>query len=118
MKKHQRLRRSSDFTRTIRRRRVHAGAGLLGFALARDDGRLRIGVTTSREIRGAVARNRARRRLREVARRILLAEDSPLRARGIGYDVVLIARSPALELPHASLEGEARKLLERLAGDR
>ena len=118
MKKRYRLTRSQDFTRVIRARRVFAGAAVLGFAVGRDDGRVRVGVTTSRGLKGAVARNRARRRLRELARRILLAEDSPLRARGIGYDVVLIARGPALELPHADLQAEVGRLLDRLAGDR
>lgn len=118
MKRRLRLRRRQDFARVIRARRVYAGAGLLGFAVARSDGEIRIGVTTSRNIKGAVARNRARRRLREVTRQVLLGEDSPLRTRGIGYDVVLIARGPALELAQADLQAEARRLLERLAGTR
>ena len=118
MKKRHRLRRSQDFTRVIRARRAYAGRGLLGFAVARDDSRLRIGVTSSRDVKGAVARNRARRRLREVARTVLLGEDSPLRSGGIGYDVVLIARPQALELALADLQEEARGLLARLVRDR
>lgn len=113
MKKHFRLTRQRDFTRLVRGRRLFAGRSLIAFAAPRE-GASRIGVTSSRDIRGAVARNRARRRLRELGRRILLAEDSPLRRGGIGYDVVLIARTPALELPMSELEAEARSLLDRL----
>ncbi len=90
---------------------------MIAFAAPRA-GASRIGVTSSRDVKGAVARNRARRRLRELARRILLAEDSPLRSGGIGYDVVLIARTPALELPMVELEAEARSLLDRLGPSR
>ena len=115
MKKRYRLTRQADFTRLIRGRRLFAGEALIAFAARRPDGRTRIGVTTSRDIKGAVARNRARRRLREAARRVLLSEDSPLRNGGIGYDVVLIARTPAVELPPGELQAEARSLRDRLA---
>ena len=118
MKRRHRLTRRQDFTRVIRTRRVHAGTFVLGFAVPRSDEQLRIGVTTSRDIKGAVARNRARRRLREAARQILLGKDSPLRNGGIGYDVVLIARGPALDCAAADLQAEARRVLARLAGDR
>lgn len=47
---------------------------------------LRIGYTCSRKVGNAVARNRAKRRLREVARRIL-----PLHGRD-GWDYVLVGR--------------------------
>ena len=113
MKKRFRITRQRDFTRLVRGRRLFAGRGLIAFAAPRE-GATRIGVASSRDIRGAVPRNRARRRLRELSRRILLSEDSPLRGGGIGYDVVLIARTPALELPMAELEAEARSLLDRL----
>jgi ribonuclease P protein component len=117
LKKRFRLTRQRDFTRLIRGRRLFAGRALVAFAAPRE-GSPRIGVTSSREIKGAVARNRARRRLRELGRRILLAEDSPLRGGGISYDVVLIARTPALELPMQELEAEARSLLDRLSRSR
>jgi ribonuclease P protein component len=117
LKKRYRLTRQRDFTRLVRGRRLFAGRALVAFAAPRP-GRSRIGVTSSRGIKGAVARNRARRRLRELARRVLLADDSPLRGGGIGYDVVLIARTPALELPMHELEAEARSLADRLSQTR
>jgi ribonuclease P protein component len=117
LKKRFRLTTHADFQRVLGRNRVYAGRALIGFALARDEAPTRIGVSASRKLRGAVARNRARRRLREVARQVLLAPDSPLRSRGIPYDVVLIARPAAVKLPFAAVEAEARALLERLAVD-
>lgn len=114
MKKRHRLTRADDFTRLLRDRRLYGGRGLLGFAVARGDERVRVGVTCSREIKGSVRRNRARRRLREVARLVLLAEDSGLAAGGIGYDVVLIARPAALELPFDQLQAEAEAFLRKV----
>ena len=52
----------------------------------------RLGVTVSTKLGGAVVRNRARRRLREVYR---LAQPRMRR----GYDVVLVARSRCLSVP-------------------
>jgi ribonuclease P protein component len=52
-----------------------------------------LGFTASRRIGGAVARNRARRRLRAAARAILPAAARP------GYDYVLVARPAILTCP-------------------
>ena len=75
----------------------------------------RVGVTVSRQIKSSVERNRARRRLREVARASLLGPDSPLRQVGIRYDVVLIARRRVLDVPFAELKAEASLAALRLA---
>lgn len=75
----------------------------------------RIGVTVSRAIKSSVERNRARRRLREVARSRMLGADSPLSQVGIRYDVVLIARPAALEVSFADLGAEASLAALRLA---
>jgi ribonuclease P protein component len=60
-------------------------------------GMARTGFTASRKVGGAVARNRAKRRLREAARAIL-----PLYARE-GHDYVLVARTATLTRPFAAL---------------
>ena len=75
----------------------------------------RIGVTVSRTIKGAVDKNRARRRLREVARQELAGADSPLQGVGIRYDVVLIALRRILDMPYAELKAEASLAALRLA---
>jgi ribonuclease P protein component len=72
-----------------------------------------VGVTVSRRLRGAVKRNRVRRRLREVARAGLLACEG--QSGDPGYDVVLIGRPAALELPLESLSEEAARVRRRLA---
>lgn len=96
-------------------RRFHSGRALVGFAVPTDGAESRVGVTISRTIKDAVQRNRARRRLREVARTGLLGPDSPLRQVGIRYDVVLIARPAALEVSFADLRAEATAAALRLA---
>jgi ribonuclease P protein component len=69
----------------------------------------------SRVVKGSVDRNRARRRLREVARKELIGADSPLQRVGIRYDVVLIARRRVLDMPFAELKAEASLAALRLA---
>ncbi len=88
---------------------------MVGFAVPGATDESRVGVTVSRAIKGATDRNRARRRLREVARTNLLGPDSPLRELGIRYDVVLIARPSALEVSFADLRAEAAQAALRLA---
>jgi ribonuclease P protein component len=88
---------------------------VVGFAVPSGGPNNRIGVTVSRAIKGSVERNRARRRLREVARERFGAADSPLSQVGIRYDVVLIARPAALEVSFADLRAEASLAALRLA---
>jgi ribonuclease P protein component len=75
-------------------------------------------VTVSRNLKGSVQRNRARRRLRELARVSLLGPDSPLREVGIRYDVVLIARPPAVNAEFAELKVETEQAAIRLANQK
>jgi len=87
----------------------------VGFAVPGGGPESRIGITVSRQVKSSVDRNRARRRLREVARTEWLGPDSPLRDVGIRYDVVLIARLAALEVAFADLKAEASLAALRLA---
>lgn len=73
---------------------------------------IRIGFTTSRKVGNAVARNRARRRLREAARLVLPA------AAAAGWDYVLIGRRSTLSRPFADLLGDLRSSLGRLGAER
>lgn len=59
-----------------------------------------LGFTASRRIGNAVARNRARRRLREAARQALPGAAEP------GYDYVIIARPAVLTCPFDRLLGD------------
>jgi ribonuclease P protein component len=80
---------------------------LLAVPTQRDESR--IGVTVSRQLKNAIQRNRARRRLRELARLTLLQPDSSAGRGGIRYDVVLIARPAALTLRFADLKEETEQ---------
>jgi ribonuclease P protein component len=75
------------------------------------DGPIGVGFTASRKVGGAVIRNRARRRLREAARRLLPAHGLP------GVDYVLVARAATAEAPWAGLLDDLQNALIRLAAD-
>ena len=68
----------------------------------------RLGLTASRKVGNAVARNRARRRLRAVAEKVL-----PMAAEA-GYDYVLIARKGTPDRPFAALVEDMERALKRL----
>jgi ribonuclease P protein component len=117
VKRRYRLRRHGDFQAAIGGRRLFSGRAVIAFAIpspSRGE-ESRIGVTVSRTLKRSVDRNRARRRLRELARIHLLAADSPLRQVGIRYDVVLIARPAALEVSSADLRAEVEQAAIKLS---
>jgi ribonuclease P protein component len=66
---------------------------------------VRIGLTVTKKLGGAVVRNRIRRRLREAARAIL-----PAFGEG-GCDYLLIAREAALTRPYADLLDDMKRAL-------
>jgi ribonuclease P protein component len=68
----------------------------------------RLGIIASRRLGGAVVRNRAKRRLREVFRR---QRDAPAR---VTLDVVVIPRRELLTASFPSVEAEFRAALGRL----
>ncbi len=113
MKRRYRLRRKPEFQAALKGRRIFSGRGLVALAVPsqRDEGR--VGITVSRQLKTAVDRNRARRRLREVARLGLLADSGGGRW-GIRYDVVLIARPAALTLRFADLKEETEQAALRI----
>ena len=67
----------------------------------------RLGVTVSTKLGGAVVRNRARRRLREVYR---LAQPNMRQ----GYDIILVARSRAVNGPYDRLTAAFDKACRQL----
>jgi ribonuclease P protein component len=115
MKRRIRLRRHGDFQIAISGKRFYSGRALVAFAVANDREESRVGVSVSRQVKSAVDRNRARRRLRELVRMSLFGVDSPLTGGGIRYDVVLIARPAALEVAFTDLVAEAEQAVLRLS---
>jgi ribonuclease P protein component len=84
-----------------------------GFVLLvreREDGdpRMRLGITVTKKIGGAVVRNRMKRRFRALAREILPSAGVP------GADHVLIGRSGGVERDFAALSAELSRALGKL----
>jgi ribonuclease P protein component len=120
VKRRFRLRRRQDFDRVMRTHRVFVGRAIVAFAIPSSSGGWRVGVTVSRRLRGAVDRNRLRRRLREAARATLVPQPAPSGTPpdDSGYDVVLIGRPAALDLPLQALTDEAARVRSRLVEPR
>ncbi|MGE0657964.1 MAG: ribonuclease P protein component [Reyranellaceae bacterium] len=112
------LPRRADFLRVAATRKRCATPGLilqvapLPDALRAASLPLRVGYTASRKVGKAVARNRAKRRLREVVRKIM-----PVYARD-GLDYVLIAREETVARPFDQLLDDLRHALRRLGAER
>jgi ribonuclease P protein component len=66
----------------------------------------RFGLSTGRKLGGAVARNRVRRRLREVLR-AMAPSFQP------GWDVLIVARPAIVDSDHEELVGALGRLLQR-----
>ena len=73
-----------------------------------DDPAIRLGITVSRKVGGAVVRNRMRRRFRELARAVLP------QAGIAGADHVMIGRAAGIERPFAELRTDLEKALSRV----
>jgi ribonuclease P protein component len=71
-------------------------------------GATRIGFTASRKVGGAVERNRARRRLKAAAGRVI-----PAHAKA-GFDLVLIARGTTARRPFLALLEDLETALKRV----
>lgn len=98
------LQHRSDFLRAASARR-QGSQGFLLQARARNDDSpaIRVGFTCSKKIGNAVARNRAKRRLRALARAVLAGQGRQ------GWDYVLVGR------PEATIERDFSLLLSDLA---
>jgi len=114
-----RLKRRAEFLRVANARRKAVTPGLILQALKRPkettamlkvetDDAPRVGFTASRKVGIAVARNRARRRLRAAASEVLARHAAP------GHDYVVIARQRTLTRPFPALIGDFEAALKQL----
>ena len=101
-----RLRRSSDFQRVRATGRSWTNRLLVLIVSANDLNQVRVGVTASRRVGGAVVRVRARRLVREAVRPWLRS------VRG-GWDVVFVARKPLANASYQDVAQAVAQLLGR-----
>lgn len=106
----ERLKRRADFLRARDRGRKAATPGLVLQAVAREGAPagLRCGFTVSARVGNAVARNRARRRLKAAAAAIMPGRAQP------GFDYVLIGRAGTKDWPYDALCRDIVAALKRL----
>lgn len=101
-----RLRQSSDFERVRVSGRSWANHWLVLGVLANDLDRVRVGVSASRRVGGAVKRVRARRLIREAVRPWLTKISG-------GWDLVFIARVSVGDASFHDVDGAVAQLLRR-----
>ena len=101
------LKKNSDFQRLYARGKSAVNPYLVVYCRKNREGRTRFGYTVSSKLGHAVVRNRVRRRLREIVRLN--------RARLVpGYDVVVVARSRAVDCEYRRLEEAFLRALKKL----
>ena len=91
------LKKNSDFRRLYARGKSTVNPYLAVYCRKNREGCSRFGYTVSAKLGHAVVRNRVRRRLREIVR-LNLDSLTP------GYDVVIVARSRAVNAEYRQLE--------------
>ncbi|MEK9723626.1 MAG: ribonuclease P protein component [Rhodospirillaceae bacterium] len=113
-----RLKKRGQFLRVARQGRKWAAPGLVLQARRRSaqdsetEAATRVGFTVTRQVGGAVVRNRARRRLKAAADSVL-----PRHARA-GMDLVLIGRAGTLGRPFVALLADLETALRKVDAHR
>ncbi|MBS1301463.1 ribonuclease P protein component [Loktanella sp. SALINAS62] len=104
------MKKRRDFVAASHARRFGTpGIHLQGRDRGDDDPTVRVGFTCSKKVGNAVARNRAKRRLREVARLTLHDHARP------GWDYVLVGRAgTTAALPFTQLQSDLRRALRKV----
>ncbi len=108
------LRKRAQFLAAARARKQVVQSMIVQARDRRDDaGHVGVGITCSRKVGNAVTRNRAKRRLRALAREVLPDLGHP------GWDYVLIGRPDVtVDTPFAALRDDLREALARLHAPR
>lgn len=103
----ERLRQRADFLAAATGIKVHGAGFVLQMRERNDRHPPRVGFTVSKKVGNAVERNRVRRRLREIVRRM------PERLQA-GCDYVLVGRRAAMTLPFERLTDDFQGALGRM----
>ena len=103
-----RLRQRADFLAVANGARVKSAAFVVQSRRREDLGPIRIGFTVTRKNGTATERNRIRRRLRELVKRLDVISMRP------HHDYVLVARRAALDRDFAAMLDDLRSALHRL----
>tara|TARA_B100000767_G_scaffold263589_1_gene277534 strand:+ start:107 stop:496 length:390 start_codon:yes stop_codon:yes gene_type:complete len=107
-----RITQRKDFLRLANAQRVHSTSFVLQSRNRKDNAPMRVGFTCSKKVGNAVARNRAKRRLREIARLILPISGQP------GHDYVLIGRANVTATTDfAAMQTELAQSLQKLQSE-
>ena len=101
-----RLTRSTDFKRVRRKGKSYAHPLLVLIAIENQLPITRVGVAAGKSVGNAVKRNRAKRLIRAAARELYSEIPS-------GYDLVLIARAPIIQVKMPIVRTALEQLLKR-----
>jgi ribonuclease P protein component len=103
-----RLRQRADFLAVANGLRMNSAAFVVQARARGDDGPVRVGFTVTKKVGTATERNRVRRRLRELVKRLDVIS---MRPHG---DYVLVGRRAALTRDFATMLDDLRSALHRL----
>ena len=104
-----RITQRKDFLQLANAQRVHSTSFVLQSRNRKDEAPIRIGFTCSKKVGNAVARNKAKRRLREIARLVLPVSGQ------VGHDYVLIGRANVTATTNfAAMKAELTQSLQKL----
>jgi len=101
----ERLRKRADFAQVMRKGRRARHPVLQFVAWHTDAGITRVGFSVSKQVGGAVARNRVKRRLRMIMRSLDLVP---------GFDLVIVARAGADSVSYGELQGIVQQNTRKL----
>src|SRR6202795_4055899 len=103
-----RLRQRADFLAVANGPRMKSAAFVVQSRARGDDGPVRVGFTVTKKVGTAAERNRVRRRLRELVKRLDVLSMRP------HSDYVLVGRRAALDRDFAAMLDDLRSALRRL----
>ena len=107
MKKATTLKLNYEFRRVYSKGKSGVSPFIVVYARPNRGGKNRLGITVSAKLGKAVARNRVRRKIREIYRLSCPKQKQ-------GYDIVIVARSRAVTAQYRELEQAYYKLCEKL----